>query len=475
MPTPGGKHQRYVHWVRLYNAHAACTAGVAKDPGAGLGWGMAIRAPGQSPIPRPGAGVGQGPGTAAPSAADALSRLGLFGQSMLDPQAAMAKLLGFLMLQGFGLKGDAGKPGGPGGDDATKLADALKQLQGKEGLPQTGRLDERTLKAMEKYRPAQGSERATERQVASQQTQRDSRMATSFRDQTLAAWIKNKAPELQKPQTQQSANQASTAQQMQHAVNAGRPDQALPPQLQQEAAQKAAQQQAQNPQTAGRPSEDAVRPTVVPQDARAPKEAASSQANQQGAGQGKKSAEDAARLQQAQAQAQAKGTGKADTTQTGRAGGEAGLARGDAEQLVAFEDGRGNQATGDEDEEDERRGAALVDDGSGEDEGAYEMPSLAAQVREALGAVEVETDTGINKATTYRVSLQLYRPGVYQSRTMAPQLLNLKVMKATAYDEIWEKVMEQVNARLRAFEPDSSELDMDQVHTALAVARARAS
>ncbi|MEW5855611.1 MAG: peptidoglycan-binding domain-containing protein, partial [Myxococcota bacterium] len=180
---------------------------------------MAIRGPGQPPVIRPGAQPGQTQAPTVPTAADALQRLGLFKGGM-DAQAAMQKLLSFLVIQGFAPKLENLQAGGQGMNDASQLAEALKNLQGKEGLPQTGRLDDKTLKALEQYKPAQGAgERAAERQQATPEKQAAARMAAAFKDQTLAAWIKNKAADLAKstPQTSQQApvNQSQQAQQAQ--------------------------------------------------------------------------------------------------------------------------------------------------------------------------------------------------------------------------------------------------------------------
>ncbi|MBI5494167.1 MAG: hypothetical protein HY904_04015 [Deltaproteobacteria bacterium] len=428
---------------------------------------MVIRAPGQNPVVRPGAnpaGTAQAP--AQPTAADALVRLGLF-QGGMDPGAAMAKLLSFFVMQGFAPKLDGAKAGGQPLDDAAKLADLLKQLQGKEGLPQTGKLDEKTLKALEKYKPATSpGERATERQAATPERQQSARMATSFRDQSLAAWIKNKASELQKPaqQAPQAPSSSSTTQQSSQAAQPPRPDVASHAQPVNQAPQAAQAQETKN-------TPAPIMEQSAPGDPKASRESGATKA-EQGHGQGQQgSGEEAGRAGKA-----GKGTGKAEDTPGGRAGDDDGLARGEADQLTAFEDGRGNQATGDEDEEDERRGAALTDDGSGADEGAYEIPSVAEQLRQALAALQMEEQTAgnANRATTYRGDFVFYKPGVYQSRTQAPMILNLKVVKATAYDQVWTQVLQQINARLRVFEPDAPALLAEHIGTALQLARARA-
>jgi lysozyme family protein len=143
---------------------------------------------------------------------EALSRLGML-KTGLDAPAAIQKLLSFLVLQGF-VKGPDAKPGGQPVEDAAKLAEMLKQLQAKEGLPQTGKLDEKTLKTLEKYKPATSSgERATERQAAPQDLQQAARMAASFRENSLAAWIKSKTTEMQPKPSAQTPHQTSDARQ----------------------------------------------------------------------------------------------------------------------------------------------------------------------------------------------------------------------------------------------------------------------
>lgn len=400
-----------------------------------------------------------------PTVADALTRLGMMGSGG-DMQALANKLLSFLVFQGFAPKLDNLKSGGQPLDDAAKLAEALKNLQGKEGLPQTGKLDDKTLKAMEKYKPATtAGERATERQSASADKQAGARQAASYRDQALAAWIKAKAPDVGKPQTtSQNAPPPPTvsAQQLQNSKQ----DANSVMQLAQQNAQTTTSQTTQDQK--GVPQHDPVNNP----DARATQSQGSVQKSQEGQGKGQQGqgGEDGARNALLK-----KGTGKADETPGGRSKSEEGLARGDADQLTAFEDGRGNQATGDEDEEDERRGAALVDDGSGKDEGVYEVPSVWEQVRKALREMTVEPQTDPNRPTCYRGDFVFYKPGVYQSRTQASQLINMKVRTATAYDDVWSKALEQINARIRVFEPGAPQLTMDDIHRALQVARARQS
>jgi hypothetical protein len=229
-----------------------------------------------------------------------------------------------------------------------------------------------------------------------------------------------------------------------------------------------AQQTPQTQENKGTPHPD----SLANPDARATQNQGAVSKSQEGQGKGQQGqgGEDGARNALAK-----KGTGKADETPGGRSKSEEGLARGDADQLTAFEDGRGNQATGDEDEEDERRGAALVDDGSGVDEGAYEVPGIWEQIRKALREMQVEPQTDPNRPTCYRGDFVFYKPGVYQSRTQAPQLINMKVRTATAYDDVWTKALEQINARIRVFEPGSAQLNMDDIHRALQVTRARQS
>jgi hypothetical protein len=167
------------------------------------------------------------------------------------------------------------------------------------------------------------------------------------------------------------------------------------------------------------------------------------------------------------------GTGAHEEKVGGQSQDAEGLARGDADQLTAFEDGRGNQATGDENEEDEKRGTALVDDGSAADEGAYEVPPVREQISRALAGLTREDDVDPNRPTTYKGEFVLYKPGIYQSRTMAPQMLNLKVVEATAYDAVWTEVLVQINARLKALDADAVPIDMADIHSALQLARVR--
>lgn len=425
---------------------------------------MVIRGPGQNPnIIKPGVGGGGQPaaGGGQPTPTDAAVRLGLFKPGM-DAGGALKSLLSFFMIAGFvPPKMDGSKAGG---DDAAKLQEALKNLQGKEGLPQTGKLDDKTLKAAEKYKPAQPTtERPAERQVATQMQQQASRSANSFRDQNLAAWIKNKAAELQKPSTPQQppTSDAAKAQPQTQSSQTQRPD----------PANQASKSQDNNASTTTQQKQEAANPSALKSeggDAKATKETGGSQQSHNQGGQGQQGSGEAG----GKTRTTGKGTGSAEETPGGRSTSEEGLARGDADELSAFEDGRGNQATGDEDEEDERRGAALVDDGSGVDEGAYEIPSVSQQLRDALQGLTMEKGAN-NKTTTYTGEFKFYRPGVYQSATQAPMLLNLKVVNATAYDEVWGRCLEQINARLRVFEPEAPALTAESISSALALARAR--
>jgi hypothetical protein len=177
--------------------------------------------------------------------------------------------------------------------------------------------------------------------------------------------------------------------------------------------------------------------------------------------------------QKESAAAASQGTGTPEKEPGGRAGEGQGLARGDATQQLGHQDGDGNQATGDEDREDKRRGAALVDDGSGADEGAYEIPSMEEQLRQALRDIRKEVDQDPNKPTTYLAEFVLYKPGVYQSATMAPQVLNLKVTRATAYDEVWMEALEAVNKRIKLYDKESWPLTVDDIYNALQRARVK--
>ncbi|HEY1098184.1 MAG TPA: hypothetical protein VGF99_04620, partial [Myxococcota bacterium] len=132
----------------------------------------------------------------------------------------------------------------------------------------------------------------------------------------------------------------------------------------------------------------------------------------------------------------------------------------------------GNNHTGDDDVDDERRGRANVDDDAAEDEPEHwSVPSLAEQIEAALAAIARDDDG--SGAATYAWELHLHRPGIYSARQPAEELLKLVVTKANAFDAVWQQAVAGLNVRLQRYEPEAEPVSMARVRQALQRARYR--
>src|SRR5688572_24624936 len=160
---------------------------------------MSIRGPGA------GGGANMAAATQAIAAganpADVLRQMGLItiDWSLLSPDDAVKQLLEFLVLQGFMPKADGAKKGGSKLDSSAQLADVLRQLQASANLPQTGRLDERTVATLEKFKQPSAPPTLNlpdpPRPPINLADRAGARQATFFKDGDMARRIQDKAAE----------------------------------------------------------------------------------------------------------------------------------------------------------------------------------------------------------------------------------------------------------------------------------------
>lgn len=478
------------------------------------------------PVPLQGGGVVTTT-TAVRNPADVLRDMGLLDLKWEHDDEAVAELLRMLILKGFGPK--AGKPKG-GSETAAQLADAVRELQTATGLPPSGALDARTAAAvMEKLKPdaareappppvrvapsaaqvqavrqkttAADTARADVLWQKTQGTAYSSARAAAFAASSLAdaAPPANQAPvpantvRLNAAASSASATASSApiapgapppapttlAVNTLHGKPAAPPPPAAPavsnPLVSLASPARPAPSSAGAPATPP-PATTAPPATVSTATAAATANpvsgAASSSRTLADPAPGTVSAREAAPPQDPPPVSAPGGPASAEVKPAGGAP-DGSLARGDSEAQRGHQDGQGNQATGDDRLEDARRGHALVDDGSGVDAGAYEMPSLDEQLRAALDAFRREESQDERHTTTYTASFVLHKPGFYASATLAPCLLNLTVDTATAYDEVWMEALEKINKVVRRHDPHSWPLSVDDILSALQRARAR--
>jgi peptidoglycan hydrolase-like protein with peptidoglycan-binding domain len=131
-------------------------------------------------------------------------------------------------------------------------------------------------------------------------------------------------------------------------------------------------------------------------------------------------------------------------------------------------DGEGNAPAGDDDSDDADRGHAQHKEG-GHDEGFYEIPPLAEQIRAALD--EIARDEKQSGPQTYSWDVTFFRPGTYGRRQPAEALWHLVVTEASPFDAVWDEAREKLEERLAVVEPDA-EPPSEQDFT-LALRRAR--
>jgi len=137
----------------------------------------------------------------------------------------------------------------------------------------------------------------------------------------------------------------------------------------------------------------------------------------------------------------------------------------------------GNAYAGDLDEDNERRGRANVDDQDADPDERehWEVPRLSAQIDAAIDAIARDDGAaaGALTAATYGWTLVLHRPGIYAAKQPAEELLRLTVTQAGPFDPVWEQAVAALNIRLRRYDPDAPPIGMERVRLALQRARYR--
>jgi hypothetical protein len=140
------------------------------------------------------------------------------------------------------------------------------------------------------------------------------------------------------------------------------------------------------------------------------------------------------------------------------------------EEPDATERDTGNSEAGDERFDDEGRGHASGDDGSGDGDGYYRVPPLSEQIQAALLTILREPERQ-NLATTYCWDVTLYRPDVYGPGQPAPVIFHLVVDNADAFDPVWQRAREELARHLARLEPDQPAPAEDDFLNALHRAR----
>ncbi len=141
------------------------------------------------------------------------------------------------------------------------------------------------------------------------------------------------------------------------------------------------------------------------------------------------------------------------------------------EMDVGYEDETGNAPSGDEDEDDERRGHATLDDGEEHEEGYYEVPALAVQIHAALEAIVRDDD--LTGAPTYAWDVTFYKPGVYGRRQPATPLWHIGIEQTGPFDPIWEQAQRVLEDKLAEIEPEHEAINIYAFRNALRRARVR--
>lgn len=188
-------------------------------------------------------------------------------------------------------------------------------------------------------------------------------------------------------------------------------------------------------------------------------------------------------VQNAEGEGRAEGEGKdagqeAGAAQSGQSPGEAADAEakpqviyGMGEMDVGYDDESGNAQSGDEDEDNEDRGHASIDDGEEHEEGHYRVPRLAVQIHAALDAIERDDD--LTGAPTYAWDVTFYRPGVYGRRQKATPLWHIGISETGPFDPVWEQAHDALEQKLAEIEPESDAVNIYEFRMALRRARVR--
>lgn len=164
--------------------------------------------------------------------------------------------------------------------------------------------------------------------------------------------------------------------------------------------------------------------------------------------------------------------GDQDSGGQDEAGSESG-GSGVGAEAEASERDRGNATSGDE-RFHEKRGHASLDDPSadGLDPGHYRVPSISEQAFLALD--KIARDVAVeNRATTYSWDVTFFKPGIYGPGQKAQELVHLVVDKATAFDPVWNKAHANLQALVKRADPDGAVPTLDDIVGAIRQARAR--
>ena len=133
---------------------------------------------------------------------------------------------------------------------------------------------------------------------------------------------------------------------------------------------------------------------------------------------------------------------------------------------------QGKHHSGDTNYNEAGRGGAVLDDGSGVDEGHYRVPSMSEQAAAALDKIVRDAQVE-NRATTYSWDVTFYRPGVYARGQRAQEIVHLVVDKATAFDPVWSKAQANIAILVKRLDQGGSVPSLDDIIAALRQARAR--
>ena len=136
---------------------------------------------------------------------------------------------------------------------------------------------------------------------------------------------------------------------------------------------------------------------------------------------------------------------------------------------------QGNAKAGDDDFQDDERGNANLrgqgEEGAGEGEGFWQVPSLAEQVQAALDTITRDSDS--MSAATYSWDVTFFRPGVYGQGQPAPEIWRLVVERATAFDKVWREACDAITIKYLYLEPDTAPPTIEDFVMALRRARVR--
>jgi len=136
----------------------------------------------------------------------------------------------------------------------------------------------------------------------------------------------------------------------------------------------------------------------------------------------------------------------------------------------ATERDRGGSSSGQEHSQDGERGHAMMDDGSGDGEGFYQVQPLSQQIYEALATISRDPESA-NRATTYSWDVTLYHPEIRGAGQAAKPLFHLVVVSADPFDPVWERARAELARHLGRLEPDVPSPQQEDFTSALRRAR----